>query len=120
MASGPHPPPANAEEAFERLGRMSLRELSMDNLLQTVADMTAAVMPGNTEASVTLLVKEKPTTAGWSGQLASMRANRKVRDIADDLVRTGAFPGAWSPRDSRRHRSATGPVAQGREPDDTP
>lgn len=49
---------------------MSLRELSMDGLLQTVADLTAAVMPGDTEASVSLLVKDTITTVVWSGQLA--------------------------------------------------
>src|SRR5215213_1491625 len=49
VADSPNPQPA---ETLERLGPMSLRELSMDSLLQTVADLTKSVMPGNPEASV--------------------------------------------------------------------
>jgi GAF domain-containing protein len=66
----PDPGPANAAEALERLGRLSLRELSMDSLLQTVADLSKTVMPGNPETSVLLLVKDKPTTVVHTGQLA--------------------------------------------------
>jgi GAF domain-containing protein len=53
-----------------RLGRLSLRELSMESLLQTVADQVTTVLPGNLEASVTLLVKEAPSTVASTGQLA--------------------------------------------------
>ena len=70
MANSEKPQPANAAEALERLGRLSLRELSMDSLLQMVADMAKTVMPGNPEASVTLLVKDRPTTVASTGQLA--------------------------------------------------
>jgi GAF domain-containing protein len=66
-----NPQPADPVEALERLGRLSLRELSMENLLQTVADLTKQVMPGNPEASVCLLVKDKPTTVVSTGQLAT-------------------------------------------------
>jgi GAF domain-containing protein len=62
--------PADADEALERLGRLSLRELSMDSLLQTVADLTKRGMPGNPEASVSLLVKDRPTTVVSTGRLA--------------------------------------------------
>jgi GAF domain-containing protein len=61
---------AAAVQALERLGRLSLRELSMDTLLQTVADLTKTVMPGNPEASVTLVVKDHPTTVATTGRLA--------------------------------------------------
>jgi GAF domain-containing protein len=64
------PQPPNAAEALERLGRLSLRELSMDSLLQTVADLSKSVMPGNPETSVLLLVKDRPSTVVWTGQLA--------------------------------------------------
>jgi len=64
-------PPSDSAEALERLGRLSLRELSMDSLLQTVADLTKTVMPGNPEASVLLLVKDKPTTVVSTGALAT-------------------------------------------------
>jgi GAF domain-containing protein len=70
VASSPTPNTANAAEALERLGRLSLRELSMDSLLQTVADLAKTVLPGNLEASVTLLVKDIPTTVASTGQLA--------------------------------------------------
>jgi AmiR/NasT family two-component response regulator len=44
---------------------------------------------------------------------ASMHANRKVRDIADDLVRTGELP-AMAPRgDSKRSRPEPAPGCPG-------
>ena len=70
MASDQDPQPASAAEALERLGRLSLRELSMDVLLQTVADLTSAVLPGRPEASVLLLVRDRPSTVAHTGQLA--------------------------------------------------
>lgn len=70
MASSQTPHPANAAEALERLGRLSLRESSMDSLLQTVAELAKTVMPGNPEASVTLLVGDSPGTVASTGQLA--------------------------------------------------
>jgi GAF domain-containing protein len=70
VASSEKPQPANAAEALARLGRLSLRELSMESLLQTVADLAKTVMPGNPEASVTLLVKDRPSTVASTGQLA--------------------------------------------------
>ena len=70
MASSQNPQPANAAEALERLGRLSLRELTMESLLQTVADLVKTVLPGNPEASVSLLVKGHPTTVVSTGQLA--------------------------------------------------
>jgi GAF domain-containing protein len=63
--------PADPAEALERLGRLSLRELSMDGLLQTVADLTRSVMPGNPEASVLLLVKDRPRTVISTGEMAT-------------------------------------------------
>ena len=71
MASSQDPQSALAAEALERLGRLSLRELSMEDLLQIVADLTKTVMPGSPEASVTLVGKERPTTVASTGQLAT-------------------------------------------------
>jgi GAF domain-containing protein len=71
VASNQNPQPGNAAEALERLGRLSLRELSMESLLQQVAELSKTVMPGNPEASVLLLVKDKPTTVVSTGQLAT-------------------------------------------------
>ena len=56
---------------LERLGRLSLREPSMEGLLQTVADLAQSVMPGHPEASVTLLVRDRPTTVASTGPLAT-------------------------------------------------
>ncbi len=71
MADTHNPQPADPAEALEHLGRLSLRELSMDSLLQTVAALTKSVMPGNPEASVLLLVKDRPTTVVSTGELAT-------------------------------------------------
>ena len=71
MASRQNSRSAIAAEALERLGRLSLRDLSMEDLLQTVADLTKRVMSGHTEASVSLLVKDRPSTVASTGQLAT-------------------------------------------------
>jgi hypothetical protein len=70
VASSQNPQLANAAEALERLGRLSLRELTMEDLLRTVADLAKTVLPGNLEASVSLLVKDDPTTVVSTGRLA--------------------------------------------------
>ena len=70
MASDQSYPPTSAAEALEHLGSLSLRRVSMEYLLQTVADLTKAVMPGHPEASVTLVVKDHPTTVATTGLLA--------------------------------------------------
>ena len=70
MISTPDKQPATAADALERLGKLSLRELSMESLLQTVADLTNTVMPGSPETSVLLLVRDNPTTVVSTGQLA--------------------------------------------------
>lgn len=62
--------PRPTAEALERLGRLSLRDLSMESLLQTVAELATSAMPGDTESSVTLLVKGRPATVASTGQLA--------------------------------------------------
>src|SRR3954451_953161 len=64
------PQPAHATEALERLGRLPLRQLSMEDLLQTVADLTATLLPGAAETSVTLLVRGNAATVASTGQLA--------------------------------------------------
>jgi GAF domain-containing protein len=71
VADSQNPQPTDPTEALERLGRLSLRELSMDSLLQIVADLTKTVMPGNPEASVLLLVKGRPITVVSTGPLAT-------------------------------------------------
>ncbi len=70
MARSEDRPSTGAAEALERLGRSSLRDLSMESLLQSLADLTRRVMPGDPEASVTLLVKDEPSTVVDTGPLA--------------------------------------------------
>jgi GAF domain-containing protein len=57
-------------EVLEILGRLSLRNLSMENLLQTIADLARSVMPGDPEASVTLLLRDTPSTVASTARLA--------------------------------------------------
>jgi GAF domain-containing protein len=71
VASDQTSPSASAVQALERLGSLSLRQVSMDDLLQTVADLAKTVLPGNPEASVTLLVRDRPTTVATTGELAT-------------------------------------------------
>jgi len=60
----------NAAQALEQLGRLALREHSMESILQAVVDLAKTVLPGDPEASITLLIDDKPTTATFTGQLA--------------------------------------------------
>src|SRR4051794_30700553 len=62
--------PVGAEEAFEELAGIALTEHSLHSVLQSVADLTKKVMPGEIEASVSLLVADKATTVVYTGQLA--------------------------------------------------
>ena len=71
MASDQTPSPISTVQALERLGSLSLRRVSMEDLLQTIADLAKTVMPGNPEAAVTLLIKDHPTTVASTGQLAT-------------------------------------------------
>jgi GAF domain-containing protein len=57
-------------QALEELGLLALHEHSMESLLQRVVELTKVVMPGHGEASVSLLVNDRPTTAVFTGDLA--------------------------------------------------
>jgi len=70
VASHHDPVPESAADALLHLGRLSLRELSMESLLQTVADLATTALPGSPEASVTLLVRDAPSTVASTGELA--------------------------------------------------
>ena len=105
MASSQNSHPGNAAEALERLGRLSLRDLSMEGLLQTVADLTKTVMPGHTEASVSLLVKDSPSTVASTGQLATdLDETQYDRDYGPCLhaARTGELIEVADTRTDRR------------------
>jgi len=60
----------NAAQALEQLGRLALREHSKQSFLQAVVDLAKTVLPGDPQASITLLIDDKPATAVFTGQLA--------------------------------------------------
>jgi GAF domain-containing protein len=62
----------NARQALEKLGRLALREHSMESVLQTVADLARDVMPGRPETSVSVIINDKPSTVVSTGELATV------------------------------------------------
>jgi GAF domain-containing protein len=62
---------SRAQAALDQLGQLSLRNQSLDALLTQVVDLSKAVMPGEPEASILVMVKDRPTTAVSTGDLAT-------------------------------------------------
>jgi GAF domain-containing protein len=62
---------SQAGQALDELGRMSLRQHSMESLLQAVADLSKQVMPGNPETSVFMQDSRQRVTVASTGQLAT-------------------------------------------------
>ncbi|MGY1636951.1 GAF domain-containing protein [Geodermatophilus sp. SYSU D00742] len=60
----------DVHDAFAELGRLSFGDTSLDGMLQKVADLAKRVIPGVAEASVSLVVNDKATTAAFTGKLA--------------------------------------------------
>jgi GAF domain-containing protein len=61
---------SETRDAFAELGRVSFEDTSMNALLQRVAELSKHVIPGVTEASVSLIIGDKPSTPAATGQLA--------------------------------------------------
>ena len=57
--------------ALAGLARLVLAEEDIDSVLQRVVDLVKDEMPAGAEASMTLLRNEQPTTAAFTGELAS-------------------------------------------------
>src|SRR3712207_3099942 len=70
MSSEQEPPGSSVGDVLEYLSRLPLPEKPMVGLLQRVTDLVKTVMPGSCEASVTLLVRQHPSTVVATGQLA--------------------------------------------------
>jgi GAF domain-containing protein len=70
VTSSPETWQRGAAVALERLGRVSLRAGSMDDLLRTVTDLAGSLLPGRPDASVSLIIGDSPTTAASTGDLA--------------------------------------------------
>jgi ANTAR domain-containing protein/GAF domain-containing protein len=62
--------PASIGEVLEYLARSSPCEQPMQGVLQRTTDLAKTVLPGNCEASVTLLVQKCPSTVVATGRLA--------------------------------------------------
>jgi GAF domain-containing protein len=70
MTRGQQSTNADPRAAFEQLGRIVLSEQSMESVLQRIADLAKAVLPGVVEASVSLVAEEKASTVVSTGALA--------------------------------------------------
>ena len=67
----PDPTPQDdAVRALEELGSISLREHTMESVLQAVADLCTSVMPGDAEASITIQDRRRRFTVVSTGRLA--------------------------------------------------
>ncbi|MEX5717358.1 GAF and ANTAR domain-containing protein [Geodermatophilus maliterrae] len=64
------PEPLDVTAAFTELGRLSFDDISMEAMLQRVAELAEQVIPGVAEASVSLVVNDRATTAAYTGKLA--------------------------------------------------
>jgi GAF domain-containing protein len=70
MTNDPNVPSDRVQLALEELGRLTLREHSMETVLQRVVDLTKKVMPGTPEVSITMVGNGKATTPASTGRLA--------------------------------------------------
>jgi GAF domain-containing protein len=61
---------ADVRAAFAELGRVSFEDTSMPALLRQVADLSKRVMPGVSEASITVVIGDQASTAAATAQLA--------------------------------------------------
>src|SRR4051794_34469595 len=68
VSNGPRPD--RTAEALERLGNMALREQSMESVLQTVVELAKRVLPGEPEASISIVVRGRPSTTSSTAGLA--------------------------------------------------
>lgn len=86
----------NASAAMTRLHLVALREHSLHALLHNVANLMTQVIPGSVEASVCVLVADRPYTLVYTGQLAV--------DLGEIQCREGFGPSL--------HAARTGQVAE--------
>jgi GAF domain-containing protein len=70
MSISESPRSDQADRALDTLAGMSLREHSMESVLQAVADLSKTVLPGNPEASVFIQDGRRRITVASTGQLA--------------------------------------------------
>jgi len=63
-------PLPDPRDAVAELARLVFDTTTMNGMLQRVADLAAELIPGVAEASVTLVIDDKPGTAACTGRLA--------------------------------------------------
>jgi GAF domain-containing protein len=61
---------SDPRDAVAELARLSFDTMTMDAMLQRIAELAKELMPGVEDASVTLIVNDKPYTAAYTGRLA--------------------------------------------------
>ncbi len=61
---------SRTREALDGLARLLLAEESTQSVLERVVDLVKQVMPEGVEASITVLRKQRATTAAFTGELA--------------------------------------------------
>jgi GAF domain-containing protein len=61
---------ADAQSAFEELGRLSFAQHSLESVLQRVTALAAGVLPGEPVISLTILDDNRPATVAATGDLA--------------------------------------------------
>lgn len=64
------PLPLDPRDAFLELGRIAFDHVSMESVLQRVAELAKQAIPGVAEASVTLIANDKASSAAYTGSLA--------------------------------------------------
>ncbi len=69
-SSAPSSLPTDAAQAFAELGRISLADHSLEQVMDRIAQLSKRVVPGVDEASVTLVDRGKVTTVAFTGALA--------------------------------------------------
>jgi transcriptional regulator with GAF, ATPase, and Fis domain len=62
--------PVDPRDAFAQLAALSFDDTSLDVMLERIAELAKLVIPGVAEASVSLVVHDKATTAAYTGRLA--------------------------------------------------
>ena len=74
--------PRDAMSAFAELGKINLSRSDLTHVLQRVAELAKAVIPGVTEASVTLMVGGTAETAAFTGPMAMTLDERQYNSGA--------------------------------------
>jgi GAF domain-containing protein len=71
MSTSDTPRRDQADQALQELGGISLRDYSMQSLLQKIADLSKTVMPGDPEASIFMQDRHRQFTVASTGSLAT-------------------------------------------------